>query len=138
MECYNAKQKNFKSNGVNRTWVEISSEVLSNVRLRVYLDECNGDIEKSIRLYIWNTAVSASFYGALQMLEVTLREALVKRLYNQYGDNWYGIVRSTLDPWTRKRIEKCNKDLNDDFELSNFLRVSSTLSFGFWESLVNP
>ena len=131
-------EKIFKSNGTYITWTDISTSVISSVRLKDYLVECEGDVEKSVRLYIWNTAVSASFYGALQMLEVTLREALIIQLYNQYGEGWYDTVESTLDPYTCKQIKKCSRELDGDLRLSNFLDVTSTLSFGFWESLINP
>ena len=43
---------------------------LSRERLGTYLDATGGDREGAIRLYAWNTAVSAAFYGPLQGLEV--------------------------------------------------------------------
>jgi len=53
---------------------------LSRERLGTYLDAAGGDRKGAIELYAWNTAVSAAFYGPLQGLEVTLRNAIHRRL----------------------------------------------------------
>ena len=38
--------------------VDLSRDVLSDIRLREYLNECGGNVGESVRLYIWNKAVS--------------------------------------------------------------------------------
>ena len=62
---------------------------LSRERLGTYLDAAGGDQEGAIRLHAWNTAVSAAFYGPLQGLEVTLRNAMYRGLAGHYGEAWY-------------------------------------------------
>ena len=52
-------------------------------------DAAGGDQEGAIRLHAWNTAVSAAFYGPLQGLEVTLRNAMYRGLAGHYGEAWY-------------------------------------------------
>ena len=44
---------------------------LSRERLGTYLDAAGGDRERAIRLHVWNTAVSAAFYGPLQGLRAS-------------------------------------------------------------------
>ena len=53
---------------------------LSHELLHPYLDAVGGDRESALRLYLWNTAASAAFYGPLQGLEVALRNALHRKL----------------------------------------------------------
>ena len=64
----------------------------SRERLGTYLDATAGDREGAIKLYAWNTAVSAAFYGPLQGLEVTLRNAIHRRLAERYGEAWYDVT----------------------------------------------
>jgi hypothetical protein len=49
---------------------------LSPERMATYVAATEGDREKALRLYTWNTAASAAFYGPLQGLEVALRNAM--------------------------------------------------------------
>ena len=53
---------------------------LSPERMATYVRHAGGDREKAVRLYTWNTAVSAAFYGPLQGLEVALRNAMHRAL----------------------------------------------------------
>ena len=55
-------------------------------RFAKYVDVCGGDREAAFRLYGWNIAVSAAFYGPLQTIEVTLRDALHAALSAQWLD----------------------------------------------------
>jgi hypothetical protein len=65
----------------------------SEQRLQTYLDECNGDYEKSFILYGWNTSISGALYESFGFLEIALRNAIDEQLKNynnaQIGDeNW--------------------------------------------------
>ena len=55
------------------------------------------DKEEAIRLYIWNIALSSAFYGMLQILEVTLRNAMHGQLAANYGPAWYDNQLVGLD-----------------------------------------
>ena len=70
--------------------------MLTRPRLKKYREEakrCNADDEEdydfALRLYIWNTALGAAFYGPLQALEITLRNAVNKQMTHAYGKNWH-------------------------------------------------
>ena len=58
-------------------------------RLGTYLRAAQGDRKKALRLYTWNTALCAAFYGPLQGLEVALRNATHRQLAVCYGEEWY-------------------------------------------------
>ena len=62
---------------------------LSRERLGTYLRAVpNRDREQALRLYLWSVALSSAFYGVLQGLEVTLRNAMHKQLASRYGSAW--------------------------------------------------
>ena len=72
---------------------------LSPERIATYMAAAGGDREKVMRLYTWNTAVSAAFYGPLQGLEVALRNAMHRSLAAHYGP---GLVRQPGLPVRRR------------------------------------
>ena len=107
---------------------------LSRERLRTYLDATGGDREEAIRLYIWNTDVSAAFYGPLQGLEVALRNAMHHRLAGRYGPAWYDNPAAGLDVGALDRLESARSGLKQ----GNPPQLVPALSFGFWVSLLGP
>ena len=108
---------------------------LSRERLDTYLAAARGDRARAIRLHAWNTAVSAAFYGPLQGLEITLRNAMHRELAERYGPAWYddpdaGLDRGALDRVTGARVEMARTGHGNETS-----RVVAALSFGFWVSL---
>ena len=69
-----------------------------------YLRAVQGDREKALHLYTWNTAISAAFYGPLQGLEVALRNAMHRQLAGRYGAAWYNNPAAGLDTGCLVRI----------------------------------
>ncbi len=111
---------------------------LSRERLATYLDAAGGDRERAIRLHVWNTAVSAAFYGLLQGLEVALRNALHRKLAERYGEAWYDNLRTGLDRGALERIGGARTELERDGHGDGPPRIVAALSFGFWVSLLGP
>jgi hypothetical protein len=111
---------------------------LSRERLGTYLDAAGGDREGAIRLHAWNTAVSAAFYGPLQGLEVTLRNAMHSGLADRYGDAWYDNRAAGLDRGAMERIASARTKLARDRHGDDPPRIVAALSFGFWVSLLGP
>ena len=111
---------------------------LSRARLGTYLDATGGDREGAIRLYAWNTAVSAAFYGPLQGLEVALRNAMYRGLAERYGEAWYDNRDAGLDRGAMERIAGARTELARDGHGDDPPRIVAALSFGFWVSLLGP
>ena len=111
-------------------------ESLSEKRFETYLTASNGDRANAIRLYVWNTAVSAAFYGPLQALEVTLRNAMNRELANVYGEDWYDSAELQLDFRGRSRVEDAKKKLLSENRPVGAHRMITCLTFGFWVSLL--
>ncbi|MFJ5308362.1 hypothetical protein [Streptomyces sp. NPDC088350] len=65
-------------------------KALSKPRMDAYLAAAGGDVMVAMRLYWWNVAVSAAFYGPLHCLEVALRKALHDGLVREHGrPDWW-------------------------------------------------
>ena len=109
---------------------------LSHERLGTYLNATGGDRTGAIKLYTWNTAISAAFYGPLQGLEVTLRNALHRRLAERYGEAWYDNPDAGLDRGAVERIGNARMELARDGRGDGPPRMVAALSFGFWVSLL--
>jgi len=111
---------------------------LSRERLGTYLVAAQENREEAVRLHVWNTAVSAAFYGPLQGLEVALRNAMNRRLGERYGEAWYDNGRAGFDGGALVRIANARADLARDRHRDDQHRVVAALSFGFWVSLLGP
>jgi hypothetical protein len=109
---------------------------LSVERFETYLVHANGDKCKALQLYTWNTAISASFYGPLQALEVTLRNAMNRELSNAYGIDWYDNTALKLDAGSLGRVEKAKEELEKERYVIDPPHMVANLSFGFWVSLL--
>lgn len=109
---------------------------LSPERIRTYVKETRGDRELALRLYTWNTAISAAFYGPLQGLEVALRNALHRELSIKYGADWYDNPACGLDDSTLSRIDKAKTRLGRGGYAIDPPHVVAELPLGFWVSLL--
>ncbi|MEU9024397.1 hypothetical protein [Actinomadura sp. NPDC048394] len=109
----------------------------SPARLAPYLAAAQGDRSAAMRLYCWNIEVSAAFYGPLQCLEVTLRNAAHAELCRRFRrSDWWTPARLTEEG--RRSIARAEEKL----ERHGILRPSADavvaeLTFGFWVSLLS-
>ena len=110
----------------------------SSDRMGTYLAAADGDRESAARLYLWNTAVSAAFYGSLQALEVALRNAMQVQLSNPYGEDCYDNAGAGLDRRSLERIADAKRELRRRGYGVRPSRMLAELSFGFWVSLLGP
>jgi len=110
---------------------------LSAERLATYQISTGGERAEAMRLYAWNTAVSAAFYGPLQALEVTLRNAMNRALSSEYGQKWYDNDDTGLDGGCLARIKETRKRLQDEYP-DEAPHMIAALTFGFWVQLLGP
>ena len=109
---------------------------LSPERIATYVAATGGNRERAMRLYTWNTAVSAAFYGPLQGLEVALRNAMHRELGAAYGTDWYDNTACGFDAGTLRRIEAAKDDLRRDGYPTDPPHLVAALPFGFWVALL--
>lgn len=109
---------------------------LSPERLSTYLAAAHGDHAAALRLYVWNTDISAAFYGPLQALEIVVRNAFHRELAAVYGPAWYDNPQVPLTPFARARIVDAKDALRRAGRPLDPGRIVAELSFGFWERLL--
>jgi hypothetical protein len=109
---------------------------LSPERAATYVAAAGGDRGRAMRLYTWNTALSAAFYGPLQGLEVALRNAMHRELVVSYGPGWYDNPGCGFDAGTLRRIEGAKDGLRRDGYPVDPPHLVAALSFGFWVALL--
>lgn len=88
----------------------------------------------ALKLYAYNMRLSASMYGPLHMLEVTLRNTIDQRLRAVHGQDWFanpaaGLTRYQLDSIAsaRQALLRQGKSVAHD-------PIVAELNFGFWAS----
>lgn len=64
-----------------------SQELYSVPRMRRYLIACSGNKRKTMQLYRYNLRLCQRFYGALNLFEVMLRNAINKHYAAYYSDS---------------------------------------------------
>ncbi len=109
---------------------------LSPERLGRYETAVNFDTESALKLYIWNSEISAAFYTPLQGLEVCLRNALHYQLSHKYQQtNWFDIA--PLHGSALKKLDEAKASVANKHGLVHAPHVVAELSFGFWLSLLS-
>jgi hypothetical protein len=112
---------------------------ISRERLRKYLALAGGDEALAIRLYAWNSAMCACFYGPIQVVEVAVRNAIANRLETRFGAAWPSDARfiNLLKPYQRNELTNAlQKERRQHRALTSTAHVISALTFGFWTSLL--
>jgi hypothetical protein len=112
-------------------------QALSSDRLQPYLTLANGSKLQAIKLYEWNTAISESFYGLFQGLEIALRNSIHRSLIEAYGqEDWYEAC--PLQHEQKETIRKAKARILLDKKPVSPSKVVAELTFGFWVSLTSP
>ena len=105
-------------------------------RLSTYLTAAGGDRKRALQLYTWNPEMSAAFYGPLQGLEITLRNAIHQQLTQCYSAAWYDNPAVGLDLGGLERIAAAKAETARGGHAATPGRLVAALSFGFRVSLL--
>jgi hypothetical protein len=96
------------------------------------------DTDRALRLYVWNTEMSAAFYSALQGVEIALRNAVHRELSRVYGTHWYDNPALPLSPVAKNLLREAKAAIAQRKKPVIPPRVVAELPFGFWVSLLGP
>lgn len=119
------------------TDISAIAQVLSADRFNTYEQTCNGDQARALRLYSWNIAVAAAFWGGFNVLEVTFRNSIHRRLTNfvEREDWWNGPI--PLHKFEKYRLtEAQNRATKLHGPRVQPGHVIAELSYGFWTALL--
>ena len=113
------------------------AEAISAERLAPYRVLAGGDPVLALQLYERNTALSEAFYGALQGLEITLRNRVDRALASGLGRaDWYDA--GILYPEQLRPLEQAKQALAREAKPLTPGRIVAELSFGFWTGIMGP
>lgn len=124
----------------NKNYVDALEVTLSAGRLHLYRKYADNDDVEALKLYCWNTCLSQVFYWPLHAFEVSLRNAMADRMYDEYGDDWY----ERIDSFKRGRgnneevehVDKAKRKLDQDGLAYGHDNIVAAISMGFWEGLL--
>lgn len=116
--------------------VDTLTRGVSAVRLQRYIAIAGGDTVQSLRLYMWNTALSECLYGPLQGIEITLRNKIDERLATVFGLQWYDNPRIGIQFAQQRQIDDAKNSLQFQQKPLDHSRVIAELNFGFWVGLL--
>jgi len=110
-------------------------QLLTAERLRSYLRVADGDQERALALYDWNTAATGAVSELVGMVEVLVRNALDAQLTSWAkttgADCWFDAV--PLDRQGKADIVKARDRATErGREAEKHGKVIAELSFGFW------
>lgn len=125
------------------------TKLISEQRLKPYLDTTGNDLERAYKLYKHNILLSESFYVAFHNFEIVLRNVVHNSLSKKYGNKWYlnAIVQygdNKKDHYIIDKLKEIEKILigrdkkypyGTEIEEIEYFDIISNLSFGFWKSL---
>ena len=123
--------------------VKLSSEadllrgLEASFSMDTYLQAAHGDRVQALRLYTWNTDISAALYPPLQGIELALRHAMHRELSACYGEDWYDNPAAGLDFRSRDRVAAAKRAVAPNGQTVVPLRIVEKLCFGFWTSLLS-
>ena len=92
----------------------------------------------SLRLYTWNTAISAASYGPLQGLEIALSNAMHRELSWRYGPSWFDNADTALEEHALRNIDRAKMALGRTDRVVEAPQVVAALPFGFWSRSLIP
>lgn len=110
--------------------------ILSNPRFARYVAYTAGNRRKAMRLYCWNTDISASFYHLLHYCELSVRNAAVEAIEIEFGLNWHRNVgfERTLRTLNHGRGYQPRKNLQNCARGGATAgQVVANLNFVFWQ-----
>lgn len=105
---------------------------LSPARLQRYIIWAHNDHSLALTLYAQNVHMSADFYIALHMLEVTLRNKTNAALTRPFGDQWLIKPPLSLTDYQKKCIADAQNTLCREHKNMSHDALIAELNFGFW------
>lgn len=110
-------------------------DALSAARFATYATWAGNDTNLALRLYSYNTTLSATLYSPLHMLEVTLRNTIDRQMVQSYGPDWLDGQTVALTHYQTTSIATARQTVQRQGKVLAHDPVIAELNFGFWTSL---
>ena len=118
--------------------------IVSEERMRRYVEACEGDTRKAMTLYHYNIELSQALFAIICHFEVALRNAIDAILQLQLGNEWLKTA-ATLGgifdtPSTQKEFNDISKAYNKLLSKTEYShsQLLASMGFGFWKYCFSP
>ena len=116
---------------------------ISQSRLEPYLNARSGDLKQALRLYTWNIEASASLWGELHVLEISLRNTIHDRMIQQFGKaEWWTDKKVKLTYPQKIMLKTAVKNANENATRKKRTTVPEDVVansfFAFWTAFLGP
>ncbi|MFF8385585.1 hypothetical protein ACF053_18325 [Streptomyces kanasensis] len=112
---------------------------ISPERFRPFLCECDGDRNRALRLYAWDSEVARALQSPLRDLEVSLRNRLHRQLAGRHGQEaWWDVPKARPNYKGQDMLDRAMETLENRRPRRPFgpCDVVAQLPFGFWVGLL--
>jgi len=113
--------------------------VISPARLARFSRAVQGEHNRAIRLYLWNSRICSEFYLPLQIVEVATRNGIHNALTLRFGTSWYASPAFTPQLTQRYQDELAKTVLDEQKARGSSFTVDhvvGSMTFGFWVHLL--
>ncbi|MBD5189002.1 MAG: Abi family protein [Bacteroidales bacterium] len=118
--------------------------IMSKQRLERYITACGNDSRKAMALYRYNLQVSQEMFTIVSCFEVALRNAIDRKLIENFGEEWLkdsimpnGIFTEPILKKTRDIISFSYRRLQKSQSYSH-PKLLAEMEFGIWKYMFSP
>ncbi|MDP1738204.1 MAG: hypothetical protein Q8L23_12290 [Caulobacter sp.] len=113
--------------------------VLSDERLGTYLTAAGFDLDRALKLYVWNAQVGEAFHLPIQAVEVGLRNRMTAAFATAFGSDWWKDERflNLLDDDRNADIRQVRLRILNRKLSPVTGQIVAGLSFGFWVGMLH-
>ena len=119
-------------------------DIISQQRMRKYLQACNNESKRAMTLYRYNLKLSQEMFALISCFEVTLRNRIDKEMKAHFGNDW---LRDLVLPggafYANPRVDKTYKIIKKAYDGLNAAgtyshsKLLSEMEFGVWKYMFN-
>ena len=118
--------------------------IISEERMKRYVEACGGDTRKAMTLYRYNLQLSQELFTIISCFEIALRNAINEELTNRLGSEWLkdsilpgGIFSIPILGKTHDIILFAYNKLNRDSAYTH-TKLLAEMEFGIWKYMFSP
>lgn len=119
-------------------------KIISTKRMERYLAACHGNTRKAMTLYRYNLQISQEMFTIVSCFEVSLRNAIDRKLTENLGDEWLkesimpsGIFTQPLLRKTHDIITFAHLKLQKSHSYTH-TKLLAEMEFGIWKYMFSP
>lgn len=109
---------------------------IARARLESYRPP-NGTDEQMLSNYFWNIALCEALYPGLNMLEISLRNAIHSSLTTEFGTDLWFDIPNLLKRWQPGEIAEARNTIANRGNQVTADRIVAELKCGFWTTILS-